>query len=104
MLVKRGDDIRYSEVTTQDSYLNRRRFLAAVPLAGAALFTTRARAAAKLSAVKGPFSADEQPTPFQDVTNYNNYYEFGTAKDQPSKNAGKLKTSPWSVRLEGAVA
>ena len=104
MLVKRGADIRYSEVTPKSAYINRRRFLAAVPLAGAALFTTRAAAAAKLAAIKGPFSTDEKPTPFADVSTYNNFYEFGTGKDQPSKNAGSLKTSPWSIHVEGAVA
>jgi len=104
MLVKRGAEIRYSEVTPKTAYLNRRRFLATVPLAGAALFTTRARAAAKLAAVKGPFSTDEKPTPFQDVSTYNNFYEFGTGKDEPARNAGSLKTSPWSIQVEGAVA
>jgi sulfoxide reductase catalytic subunit YedY len=103
MLARRGAEIRYSEVTPKTAYLNRRRFLATVPLAGAALFTARARAAAKLAAVKGPFSSDETPTPFQSVSTYNNYYEFGTSKDEPSKNAGKLKTSPWSISVEGAV-
>jgi len=104
MLVKRGADIRYSEVTPKTAYLNRRRFLAAVPLAGAALFATRASAAVKLAAIKGPFSTDEKPTPFQDVASYNNFYEFGTGKDEPSKNAGSLKTSPWSIHVDGAVA
>jgi methionine sulfoxide reductase catalytic subunit len=104
MLLKKSPDLRYSEVTPQSTYLNRRRFLAAVPLAGAALLTTRAKAAAKLSAIKGPFSTDEKPTPYQDVASYNNFYEFGTAKDQPSKNAGRLKTSPWTIAVEGAVA
>jgi sulfoxide reductase catalytic subunit YedY len=104
MLVKRGADIRCSEVTPKAAYLNRRRFLATVPLAGAAFFTTRAWAAAKLAAVKGPFSTDEKPTPFADVASYNNFYEFGTGKDEPSKNAGRLKTSPWSIAVEGAVA
>ncbi|MGO4884811.1 MAG: protein-methionine-sulfoxide reductase catalytic subunit MsrP [Bryobacteraceae bacterium] len=101
MLVKRGADIRYSEVTPKAAYLNRRRFLSAVPLAGAALFASRASAAAKLSAVKGPFSTDETVTPFQDVSTYNNFYEFGTRKDDPAKNAGRLKTSPWSIMIEG---
>jgi methionine sulfoxide reductase catalytic subunit len=104
MLVKKSVDIRYSEVTPKSVYLNRRRFLSAVPLAGAAFFTTRAAAAAKLAAIKGPFSTDEKPTPYQDVASYNNFYEFGTGKDEPSKSAGKLKTSPWSIAVEGAVA
>jgi sulfoxide reductase catalytic subunit YedY len=104
MLVKKSVEIRYSEVTPRNAYLNRRRFLAAMPLAGAAFFTTRVEAAAKLAAIKGPFSTDEKPTPFMDVATYNNYYEFGTSKDEPSKNAGKLKTAPWSIHVEGAVA
>jgi sulfoxide reductase catalytic subunit YedY len=104
MLIQKSAHLRYSEVTPRDAYLNRRRFLAAVPLAGAVLFSPRASAAAKLDAIKGPFSTDEKPTPFQDVTTYNNFYEFGTGKDQPSKNAGSLKTSPWSIAVEGAVA
>ncbi len=104
MLVKRGAEIRYSEVTPKTAYLNRRRFLAAMPLAGAAFFTMRARAAAKLAAVKGPFSTDEKVTPFQDVSTYNNFYEFGTGKGEPARNAGSLKTSPWSIHVEGAVA
>jgi len=104
MLVKRGADIPYSEVTPKTAYLNRRRFLAAVPAAGAAFFNARASAAAKLAARKGPFSTDEKPTPFIDVASYNNFYEFGTGKDEPSKSAGRLKTSPWSIAVEGAVA
>jgi len=58
MLVRKSADIRYSEVTPKDAYLNRRRFLATVPLAGAAFFTSRASAAAKLAAVKSPLSTD----------------------------------------------
>ncbi len=52
----------------------------------------------------GPFGTDEKQTPFQDVTHYNNYYEFGTAKDQPAQFAQKLKTSPWTVSVEGECA
>jgi sulfoxide reductase catalytic subunit YedY len=92
--------MKYSEVTPKSVYLNRRRFL----LATAALLTPQARATTKLAAVKGPYSTDEKPTPFIDVSTYNNYYEFGTAKDQPSKNAGGLKTSPWHVAVEGEVS
>lgn len=96
--------MKYSEVTPKSVYLNRRRFLSALPLAGAALLTTRAQAGAKLAAIKGPYSTDEKPTPFIDVASYNNFYEFGTGKDQPSKNAGRMKISPWSVAVEGEVA
>jgi len=52
----------------------------------------------------GPFGTDEKQTPFQDVTHYNNFYEFGTGKDHPAQFAQKLKTSPWSVSVEGECA
>jgi sulfoxide reductase catalytic subunit YedY len=79
--------------------MNRRSFLAAA-LAAEAL-----RAGAKLNvASKSPFSTTETATPFNDVAHYNNYYEFGTSKTEPAENAKKLKTSPWTVSVEGAVA
>jgi len=93
--------IPYSEVTPRRIYTSRRELLAG--LAGLGL-SGRILTAAKLTAAKGPFGTDEKQTPFQDVTHYNNYYEFGTQKDQPAQNAGKLKTSPWSVSVEGECA
>ncbi|MGA2593122.1 MAG: protein-methionine-sulfoxide reductase catalytic subunit MsrP [Bryobacteraceae bacterium] len=103
MLIKKPIAIRYSDVTPKHVYMNRRRFLAAVPLAGAAFFTDRASAAKLAVASRSPFSTDETPTPYKDVTNYNNFYEFGTGKDDPAKRAQSLKTSPWTVKVEGAV-
>jgi sulfoxide reductase catalytic subunit YedY len=104
MLIQRSPDIRSSEITPKSLYLNRRSFLAGLPLAGAALAAGNARAGAKLEGVaKSPFSTTEKITPFNDVTHYNNYYEFGTGKDQPASLAQKLKTSPWTVKVEGAV-
>src|SRR6266478_3286926 len=104
MLFKLSPDFRSSEITPKDVYLNRRRFLASLPVAGAALLTAPELRAAKLSAVKSPLSTDEKETPFKDATTYNNYYEFGTQKDQPAQFAHTLKTSPWKVSVEGAVA
>ena len=52
---------------------------------------------------KSTFSTDEKPTPYQAVTTYNNYYEFGTDLGDPSKNSGKFKVKPWSVSIEGLV-
>jgi sulfoxide reductase catalytic subunit YedY len=52
---------------------------------------------------KSQFSTAEKATPYNDVTHYNNYYEFGTRKDQPASLAQRLKTSPWTVKVEGAV-
>ncbi len=116
MLLKRSPDLRYSDVTPRQVYLDRRKFLYGMGLAGGlalagksfanlAFPSSRAYASTKLAGVvKGPFSTDEKVTPKDSVTTYNNYYEFGTEKDGPSRNAGKFVTSPWSVSVEGEVA
>jgi methionine sulfoxide reductase catalytic subunit len=104
MLIKTAPDIRSSEITPKHLYLNRRRFLAGLPVAGAALMAGRALAGARIEGVgKSPFSTSEKVTPFNDVTHYNNYYEFGTSKEQPADLAKTLRTSPWTVSVEGAV-
>ncbi len=59
--------------------------------------------AAPLSAVKGRFSTDEKVTSREDATSYNNYYEFGVDKAAPAKYAHTLKTSPWTVKVDGLV-
>jgi sulfoxide reductase catalytic subunit YedY len=100
-MIHRVSELPYSSVTPKSVYLNRRRFLASIALgvgAGAAFAGT------KLSAVKGPFSTTEKLTPYKDVTTYNNYYEFGTAKGDPADNAKNFRTIPWTVSIEGAVA
>ena len=95
--------IRYSEVTPQSAYVNRRRFLAAG--AALALGARFAHAAPKLSvAAKSAFSTNEKPTPYKDVTSYNNFYEFGTDKGDPVRLAKNLRTSPWTISVEGEVA
>jgi sulfoxide reductase catalytic subunit YedY len=116
MLLKRSPDLKYSDITPRDIYVNRRKFLYGMGLAGGlalagkslanlAFSSARAYASTKLpDVVKGPFSTSEKVTPEQVVTTYNNYYEFGTDKGDPSKNAGKFVTSPWSVSVEGEVA
>jgi len=116
MLVKRSPDLKYSDVTPRDIYLNRRKFLYGMGLAGGLAMAgkslvdlvsppVRAYASTKLQGVSGsPYNTTEKITPEQVVTTYNNYYEFGTEKEQPSKNAQKFVTSPWSVSVEGEVA
>jgi sulfoxide reductase catalytic subunit YedY len=84
-------------------YLNRRRFLFAGSAALGAL-ASRLSLADTLSAVKSPLSTPEPLTPRQWVTGYNNYYEFGTSKYEPAKNAAKFVTRPWTVSIEGEVA
>src|ERR1035441_600212 len=110
MLIKKPADVRYSEVTPKSTYLNRRKFLAGVPSAflGARELlapSVRAQAGAKLpNLVKSPFSTTEQPNSYSDVTHYNNFYEFGTNKQQPAQNAANFRSAPWSVSVEGEVA
>jgi methionine sulfoxide reductase catalytic subunit len=105
MVIRKSQQFRYSQVTPQSMYLNRRRFLAAGSVAfGALAGLPGATAGSKLVASKSPFSTSEQPTPLEAITHYNNFYEFGTDKEDPSKNAHKLRTSPWPVKVEGAVA
>ncbi len=108
MPIKKAPDIRYSEVTPQSLYFNRRSFLTGVPAAFLGAYellspSRRARAATKLELAKSPLSTTEKPNSYNDVTHYNNFYEFGTAKDEPAKYAQNFKTSPWSVSVEGAV-
>lgn len=105
MLISKPADLRYSEITPKSVYLNRRRFLAGVPAAFLGARAARAQAGAKLpDLVKSPFSTTEKPNTYNDVTHYNNFYEFGTSKQQPAQNATNFKTSPWTVSIEGDVA
>jgi sulfoxide reductase catalytic subunit YedY len=109
MLIQKSADIPYSEVTPKALYLDRRKFLAGIPaafLGARELLSPSARAlAAKLADLaKSPFSTPEPQNSFNDVTHYNNFYEFGTGKDQPATLARDFKTSPWTVSVEGEVA
>lgn len=109
MIIKsrQSSDLRYSQVTPKEQYLNRRRFLSAGSLAlGAlALPDQRAQAGTKLEGVvKSSYTVSDKLTPYKDVTTYNNFYEFGTDKDSPAVNARNFRTSPWIVSVEGDVA
>ena len=88
--------LKWSEVTPESQYLSRRVFLAA----GAA---TIAAPAFGLTGAPSALSTDEKPNSFEEVTNYNNFYEFGTGKTDPAQYSGSLKTSPWSIRIDGMV-
>jgi methionine sulfoxide reductase catalytic subunit len=110
MLIKKAPDLRYSDITPKALYFDRRKFLAAMPaafLAGRELLSPsgRARAAGKFpSLAKSPFSTSEKENSFADVSTYNNFYEFGTLKEEPSRFARNFKTYPWTVSVEGEVA
>lgn len=96
MLIRPAIDLRENDVTDQALYLDRRRFLAGAAAAGGLLGAGRGLRAA---------TSDDTPTPFEAVTTYNNYYEFGTAKEDPAVTApGRLKTAPWSVAVDGECA
>jgi sulfoxide reductase catalytic subunit YedY len=120
MLIKKPADIRSSEITDRKWYLNRRDFLktsAGIAAAGAGLLAgSRDVFAAgqvaphgrKLEGVKpSQFSLkpeQEKPNSWEQITTYNNYYEFGTDKESPSLTAGRLKTEPWSINIDGECA
>jgi len=116
MLVRKATDLKYGDVTPKQVYLNRRKFLQAMGIVGATAAAGQhlielvapsqtASAATKFSGlVKSPFSTTEKENSYQDVTNYNNFYEFGTDKTAPAKNSQKFDTSNWVVSVEGDVA
>jgi sulfoxide reductase catalytic subunit YedY len=97
MLIRRPDDIASSEITPESVYLDRRRFMGSLAAGAAASLVP-----GSLAAAEG--AQQEELTPYEDVTTYNNFYEFGTDKSDPSKNAHTLRTRPWSVAVEGHVA
>jgi len=105
-------DIKPSEITPRDVYARRRDFLklGAAVAAGALVGVDAPRAQAqarktvKLFGVRpSPLSTDEKPNTLEQVTGYNNFYEFGTDKDDPAENAHTLVVRPWTVAIEGAV-
>ncbi len=118
MLIGKPADISSSEITPKSLSLNRRNFLAGMAAAGAAAVTAVAfsdladlvnpsyiaEANAKIDGLqKSPFSTTEKETPYKDVTNYNNFYEFSTDKYEPADLAKNFKTRPWTVTIDGEV-
>jgi methionine sulfoxide reductase catalytic subunit len=115
MLIKKAEVIRSSEITPKSLYLNRRKFLAGAAMAGAAAAigvglketispSSTVLAGNKIDGIqKSPLSTTETVTPYKDVTHYNNYYEFGTEKDEPAEQAKNFRTRPWKVKIEGQV-
>ena len=115
MLIKKNKDVAASEITPKQIYLNRRRFLTGAAIAGASVATglglrelaspsVMAEANAKIDHLqKSSFSTTEKVTPYKDVTNYNNYYEFSTDKYEPAGLAKDFRTRPWTVAIDGLV-
>ena len=108
MLIRKVPDIRSSEITPESVYLNRRDLLRAAGLSGAVLLPgvalaedIPARYQRLENIVKSPLSTDAPATTFADISSYNNFYEFGTDKFDPSANSGAFKPQPWSVTIDG---
>src|SRR5712692_6959208 len=111
MLIKKPEDIPFSEITPKDLYLTRRQFIIGASTLAAAMIGSGPSgllsppetlgAGAKLSFSKSAFSTDEKLTPNKDVTNYNNYYEFSTNKYGIAELAKGFKPLPWTVSVEG---
>jgi len=103
--------IRSWEITSETHYLNRRSFLRNAALSAGALAAGAALPASAfgnapgdypaLQTVPGPYGAGEAPNSWQDITTYNNFYEFGTAKEDPYRNAQAFRARPWSVKVSG---
>jgi sulfoxide reductase catalytic subunit YedY len=124
MLLKRQADIRSSEITDEKLYIRRREFMrlagsAAVVAAAGPLIASCRGDAMSAGTLADPLETGQTPLPsvkpkvvttdetlnsFEDITSYNNFYEFGTNKEDPQRYAGKLKTSPWKVKIDGHVA
>jgi len=104
--MKTRADISPSEITPKQTYLRRREFLTSTAAAIAALAASgldvTLAAGAKLAITKRTATTTDPPTPYDVVTTYNNFYEFGSNKSEPAKNAARFKPRPWSVTVEGA--
>jgi sulfoxide reductase catalytic subunit YedY len=116
MVIKKSEDVQSSEITPKPWYVNRRRFLTGLGIAGGVAAagalgayelmspSAQAQANAKIEGIqKSPYSTNETITPYKDVTNYNNYYEFSTDKYEPADLAKKFRTRPWTVQIDGLV-
>ncbi len=116
MPIKRPPDLTYKDVTPKAFYMGRRNFLLGLLATTAAvagwkklpaLFSGPATGSVpvKLNGlVKWPYSTTETETPIEKTTTYNNFYEFGTDKGDPSENAKNFRASPWAVSVAGEVA
>jgi len=113
MLIKKPRDILPSEITPESVYLKRRELLKMAGLATAGVITSQSVFGVdsdplsgvkqkKLSGVqKSPFSTGQTPNSWADITGYNNYYEFGTGKEDPARYAQDFEPMPWTVTVNG---
>lgn len=92
--------ISSSEITTKTDWINRRQIMAG---AGGLLASGVIGGSAVAATAPSVYSTEEEANSFEDITTYNNFYEFGTGKDDPARHAHKLTISPWSVKIDGLV-
>ena len=98
--------IRPSEITPEHIYNDRRKFLKSIGIGlGATALSSLAfgKVQSLDNIVGSDLSIGDEKTSYKDITTYNNYYEFGTKKTDPSEYADKLTTDPWSISIDGAV-
>jgi sulfoxide reductase catalytic subunit YedY len=114
MLIKKAADIASAEITPKSLYLNRRNFLLGAGALAGAVFASRkigqivdpsssVLADTKLQTSPSSFSTTEKQTPLNDITHYNNYYEFSTDKYEPADLAKNFNPRPWTIKVEGLV-
>jgi methionine sulfoxide reductase catalytic subunit len=117
MLIKKNGSlegkIASSEITPKDAFFNRRNFLRGAAAVGVGVLALKrvpglihpeaVHADQQLAAVASKYTVPDAQTPFGKATTYNNYYEFGTDKSDPAKNAHTLHTRPWTVQVSGLV-
>jgi sulfoxide reductase catalytic subunit YedY len=109
MLIGKAPDIRSSEITSERNYFNRRRFMCDAALAAGALLVRPSHGAiiavereAPLSDIaKSKYSTTDEPNSFEDISTYNNYYEFGTGKADPARNSQEFQPRPWIIAVSG---
>ena len=101
MLILDQKDISENEITDESIYNNRRKFMKTAAGIGIAAVSGLPIVQANAKSVVSPYFTDEKPTDYKDITTYCNFYEFGTGKSDPAKNAHTLVTSPWDVLVEG---
>ena len=90
--------IKYSEITPEKIYRNRRSFIKSMGLGAGSIALT------SISFINNARSEQKDKlTNYKDITTYNNYYEFGTSKSDPYKNSQNFKTDPWGISIEGEV-
>ena len=112
--IRQSCDLPYSAVTPEPAYRSRREFmrlaasgaagLAAGPIIGCGDSSAALSAQAGLAAVRHPqFSVPDRVNSLEHITSYNNFYEFGVEKDDPARNAHRMRVAPWTVKVEGLV-